>query len=345
MAATLRLVALVSPHRVVADKRRRPPAAPSAAAACTARRAWGYVGSQLNSQIGTAARIGALRRAAPDECQRVPALIAAEVPILTFEAALAALASFTLVGPLGLLWWLPLLFLGAAVLLVAGQRNVAAGARASGADWRCCAARTGQRHRRAGPWSRLFAQIARNWLMLGAAGVDASVFDATAVLIAMITLSQLPVGPGVGAAAVVLILGADGGALAAAANVLLTATGTLGALAYAGWAGIDRPWTLRPRRSAPPRSVPAACPSLPRTAAGDRSHAMKTTQQHAQERRREKLAAVEKQIRSGSLVEGLQDAVHRDAGRHEERMAELERKTEPEALAKALRDDTRRRGL
>jgi hypothetical protein len=207
----------------------------------------GYVGSQLNSQIGTAARIGALRRAAPKECPRVPALIAAEVPILAIEAALAALASFTLVGPLGLRWWLPLLLLAAAVLLLAGLRNVA-------------------RRWREGLWSGLavlrsahgrsgiialvlvavFAQIARNWLILEAVGVDASVFDATAVLIAMVTLSQLPVGPSVGAAAVVLILGADGAALAAAAGVLLTATGTLGALAYAGWAGLDRVWMLRP---------------------------------------------------------------------------------------------------
>jgi hypothetical protein len=46
-----------------------------------------------------------------------------------------------------------------------------------------------------------------------------------------------------------------------------------------------------------------------------------------------------------ALVEGLQDAVHRDSTRHDERMAELERKTEPEALAKALSDDARRRGL
>jgi uncharacterized membrane protein YbhN (UPF0104 family) len=216
----------------------------------------GYVGSQLNSQIGTAARIGALRRAAPDECPRVPALIAAEVPILAIEAALVAVASFTLVGPLGLPWWLPLLLLGVAVLLVAGLRNAA-------------------RRWREGFWSGLavlrsapgrsgivalvlvavFAQIARNWLMLHAVGVEVSVFDATAVLIAMVTLSQLPVGPSVGAAAVVLILGAEGAALAAAAGVLLTATGTLGALAYAGWAGVDRLWTLRPaarRRSLPP---------------------------------------------------------------------------------------------
>jgi hypothetical protein len=46
-----------------------------------------------------------------------------------------------------------------------------------------------------------------------------------------------------------------------------------------------------------------------------------------------------------TLVEGLQDAVHRDSVRHEQRMAELERKTQPEALAKALSEDARRRGL
>ena len=46
-----------------------------------------------------------------------------------------------------------------------------------------------------------------------------------------------------------------------------------------------------------------------------------------------------------SLVEGLQDAVHRSSLRHEERMADLERKTEPEAMAKALSTDARRRGL
>lgn len=46
-----------------------------------------------------------------------------------------------------------------------------------------------------------------------------------------------------------------------------------------------------------------------------------------------------------ALVEGLQDAVHRDSVRHEERLAELERTMQPEALAKALSDDARRRGL
>jgi hypothetical protein len=99
------------------------------------------------------------------------------------------------------------------------------------------------------------AQVGRNWLMLRAVGVPATVLDATAVLIAMVTLSQLPVGPSVGAAATVLILGTDGPAAAAAAGVLLTATGTAGALGYVTWAGFDRLWTLRrPARSGPPRS-------------------------------------------------------------------------------------------
>jgi uncharacterized membrane protein YbhN (UPF0104 family) len=220
----------------------------------------GYVGSQLNSQVGTAVRIGALRRAAPDRCPRVPALIAAEVPILMVEALLAALTSFTLVGPLGLPWWIPIVLLAVAALIAAALKNLAG-------RWR------------EGVWSGLavlrslhgrnnvialvllavFAQIARNWLMLEAVGVNASVFDAVAVLIAMVTLSQLPIGPSVGAAAVVVILGANGPALAAAAGVLLTATGTAGALAYAGWAGADRLWTLRPaaQRRLSPMPLPA----------------------------------------------------------------------------------------
>jgi uncharacterized membrane protein YbhN (UPF0104 family) len=215
----------------------------------------GYIGSQLNSQVGTAARIGALRRAAPDECPRVPALIAAEVPILTIEAVLAALASFTLVGPLGLPWWLPLVFLAAAMLLVAGLRKVANRWREG--FWSGLAVLRSL-HGRNGVVALILvavaAQIARNWLMLHAVGVEASLLDATAVLIAMVTLSQLPVGPSVGAAAVVVILGANGVALAAAAGVLLTATGTAGALAYAGWAGLDRLWMLRP--AARRRAVP-----------------------------------------------------------------------------------------
>jgi uncharacterized membrane protein YbhN (UPF0104 family) len=93
----------------------------------------------------------------------------------------------------------------------------------------------------------VFSQIFRNWLLLHAVGIDASLFDATAVLIAVVTLGQLPVGPGVGAAAAVLILGSDGVAAAAAAGVLMTVTGTVGGLCFAGWAGADRLWSVSRR--------------------------------------------------------------------------------------------------
>ena len=72
------------------------------------------------------------------------------------------------------------------------------------------------------------AQVARNWLMLHAIGVNVSVFDAMALLIAMFTLGQLPIGPSIGPAAAVLILGTHGIAATAAAGVLLAVTGVAG---------------------------------------------------------------------------------------------------------------------
>jgi uncharacterized membrane protein YbhN (UPF0104 family) len=214
----------------------------------------GNLASVINTQLSTAARIAVLRRTAPDEAPRVPALIAAEVPILSVEVALAALASFTLVGPLGLPWWLPLVCVAVAGAVIAGLGRLSACRRRE--CWRGLAVLRSLRGRNRVVLLVLvavFAQIGRNWLMLRAVGVDASVFDATAVLIAMVTLSQLPIGPSVGAAAVVLILGANGVAATAAAGVLLTVTGTVGALCFAAWAALDR---LRPTATPAPLRAP-----------------------------------------------------------------------------------------
>jgi hypothetical protein len=197
----------------------------------------GGVAMLVNGQVAVAARVAVLRRCAPSESPHIPALLAAELPILSIEAALAAIASFTLVGPLGLPWWLPLICLAAMVGVTYGLGSLAR-SRSHGA-WRGIAIMRSAEGR-----TRIvglilvavFAQIGRNWLMLHAVGVDVSVFDATALLIAMVTLSQLPLGPSVGAAAAVLVLGPHGVAIAAAAGVLLTATGTAGALCFAGWA-------------------------------------------------------------------------------------------------------------
>jgi uncharacterized membrane protein YbhN (UPF0104 family) len=230
----------------------------------------GYLGSQINSQLGAAARIGALRRSSPDAAPRVAALVAAEIPILLVEGGLAAVASATLVGPLGLPWWAPLACL-AAGLTVAGSLHHVSRRRKRGfwSGMAVLASPRGATRVIGLVLAAVLAQITRNWLMLGAVGVHASVLDATAVLIAMVTLSQLPVGPSVGAAATVLILGTDGPAAAAAAGVLLTATGAAGALAYATWAGCDRMWASWPRTGAgarrgrrAPTPMPGAEPVL-----------------------------------------------------------------------------------
>ena len=206
----------------------------------------GYLGSQLNAQVGTAARIAALRKAHPGDSPKVPALIAAEVPIIVVEGAFGAIASFTLVGPLGLPWWAPLGFLVVVVVVLDALRRISRG---HDVGWRTGLAvlRTlkGRNHTIALVSVAITAQILRNWVTLEAVGVEASFFDATAVLIAMSVISQLPVGPSSGAAAVVLILGSGGIAAAAAAGVLLTATGTMGALLYVAWAGADGAWARR----------------------------------------------------------------------------------------------------
>ena len=216
------------------------------------------LGSLLSGQLGAAARIVALRRSSRKVCPQVPTLIAAEVPILAIEVGLAALTSFTLVGPLGLPWWSPLV--AGAVIAVggAGLRRLAL---STGRElWRGLAViRSLRGGGRVVGWVlvAVFCQILRNWLLLHAVGVDASLFDAVAVLIAVVTLGQLPVGPAVGAAAAVLILGSDGVAASAAAGVLMTATGTAGALGFAVWAGVDGLWTRVRASAARPADLPA----------------------------------------------------------------------------------------
>jgi uncharacterized membrane protein YbhN (UPF0104 family) len=204
----------------------------------------GFVGSLVNAQVGVAARIAALRRSAPAGSPRVAPLIGAELPIMAIEATLGAIASFTLIGPLGLPWWAPLIALAATLLVSTGLRSLALrGGR--GVLRGLAVLRQHDRHAAivAIVLIAVFAQIARNWLLLNAVGVNASVLDATAVLIAMITLAQLPLGPTTGAAAAVLILGPHGVTAVAAAGVLLTATGTAGGLVFAGWALSDRVWS------------------------------------------------------------------------------------------------------
>ena len=82
----------------------------------------GYLGNIVNGELGFAARIASLRRAAPRETPKAVVLAATEIPIVLMEVALATLFSFTLVAPLSLPWWTPLVAFCAVLAIVVGSR-------------------------------------------------------------------------------------------------------------------------------------------------------------------------------------------------------------------------------
>ena len=201
--------------------------------------AFGCVASIVNGSVGMAVRIASVRRAAPLTTPRAPALVAAEVPIITVELVLVALFSFTLVAPLGVPLWVPAIIIMLMAGVVALLRRVSNRHR-TGLGAGLAVVRMQSRGRLITfALLAVCAQVLRNWLMLGAVGVHVSIFDSMALLIVMFTVGQLPIGPSTGPAATVLILGAHGVAATAAAGVLVTLTGIIGSLIFAAWAATD----------------------------------------------------------------------------------------------------------
>ena len=201
----------------------------------------GYLGNLLNANFGLALRIAELRRSSPDLAPKAGVLVAAELPIVVIEIALAAICSFTLVGPLNVPWWAPLIALVLALGIAVGLGRLAHKKRHG--FWNGLAVLRGLRHRNtiiALTILAVLAQVFRNWLVLRGIGIDISVFDSMALLIATAALGLLPIGPALGATTTVLILGSNGVAATAAAGALLTATGAVGALLFASWALADR---------------------------------------------------------------------------------------------------------
>ena len=214
--------------------------------------AFGCVASIVNGSVGMAVRIASVRRAAPLTTPGAPALVAAEVPIITVELALVALFSFTLVAPLGVPLWVPAIIIMLMVGLVALLRRVSDRHR-TGLGAGLAVLRMQSRGRLITfALLAVCAQVLRNWLMLHAIGVHVSIFDSMALLIVMFTVGQLPIGPSTGPAATVLILGAHGVAATAAAGVLVTLTGIIGSLIFAAWAAIDSIANRRRAVATPP---------------------------------------------------------------------------------------------
>jgi hypothetical protein len=201
----------------------------------------GYLGNLFNSSFGLGVRIAALRRSAPADSPSASVLVAAELPIVVIEVALAAVLSFTLIGPLNLPWWVAVAFLVVPAVLIGGFGRFIRD-RHEG-FWKGLAVLKGLKSRNAIIALVMFAtgaQVVRNMVVLEGIGVDISILDAVALLIAAAAVGLLPVGPTLGAATAVLILGSNGVAVVAAAGALLTATGAVGTLLFAAWALVDR---------------------------------------------------------------------------------------------------------
>lgn len=201
----------------------------------------GYLGNLLNSSFGLAVRITELRRTAPATAPGAGALVAAEMPIVVIEMALAAICSFTLIGPLGIPWWVPLIALVVAACIVFAFTRLAERKREG--IWSGIAVMRGLHHRNqiiALTIAAVLAQVFRNWLVLEGVGVDVTIIDSIALLVATAAIGLLPVGPSLGVTSSILILGSKGVVAVAAAGALLTATGAVGALCFASWALADR---------------------------------------------------------------------------------------------------------
>lgn len=224
--------------------------------------ALGCIASIVNGSVGMAVRIASVRRTAPQTTPRAPALVAAEVPIITVELALVAIFSFTLVAPLGVPLWVPAIIIALMAALVAVLRRVSDRHR-TGLGAGLAVLRMETRGRLViVVLLAVCAQVLRNWLMLRAIGVDVSIFDSMALLIVMFTVGQLPIGPSTGPAATVLILGGHGLAAAAAAGVLVTLTGIIGSLIFAAWAFFDRLISRHRKVPAPPAAAPVLAPQV-----------------------------------------------------------------------------------
>ena len=217
----------------------------------------GYLGNLFNPSFGLAVRIAELRRTAPTTRPRRHPGRRGAADRGDRDRPRGDLLVHSR-RPLDIPWWTPLGALALGVARSSGMSRLADRKRQG--FWNGLAVLRGLRHRNTIIALTIFAvsaQVFRNWLVLNGVGVDVSVFDSMALLIATAALGLLPIGPGLTVATTVLILGSNGVAATAAAGALLTATGAVGALVFASWALADRFRTRNRPASRPGPSRPA----------------------------------------------------------------------------------------
>jgi hypothetical protein len=194
---------------------------PPSRAAIHAANAGAFVAGALEAHAAMPARVALLRRLAPQQLPHPTHLAVADVPILLLEAAGAA----ALLGMTGA-WWAP----PCALAALLGAR-LAAGRRAT----RGLAILADVRRRAA--LALLVGCIvgcglARVWLVLAVAHLDASPAAAAAAFAALGIFGLLPLGPSAPPAALLVVGGAGAGAGALAAGLALSATSIAAVLVY-----------------------------------------------------------------------------------------------------------------
>jgi hypothetical protein len=195
---------------------------PPPRAAIHAANAGAFVAGALEPHAALPARVALLRRLAPHQLPHPTHVAVADMPILLLEAAGAAV----LLGATGA-WWAPA---GALGLLVAAR--LAAGRRAT----RGLAVLADVRRRTALAvlvGCIVGCGLARVWLVLAVAHLDASPATAALAFVALGVFGLLPLGPSAPPGALLVVSG-GAGAGGLAAGLALSATSIVAVLAYAG---------------------------------------------------------------------------------------------------------------
>jgi hypothetical protein len=193
---------------------------PPSRAAIHSANAGAFVAGSLEPHAAMPARVALLRRLAPGHVPHATHIAVADVPIFLLEVAGAA----ALLGLTGT-WWAP-----PAALFVLVAARLAAGRRAT----RGLAVLADRRRR--GALAALVAcvvgcGVARVWLVLAVAHLDATPGAAAAAFTALGIFGLLPLGPSAPPGALLLV---SGGASALAAGLALSATSIGAVLVYAG---------------------------------------------------------------------------------------------------------------
>jgi hypothetical protein len=215
--------------------------APPPRAAIHAANAGAFVAGALEPHAALPARVALLRRLAPHQLPHPTHVAVADVPIIVLEAAGAAL----LLGATGA-WWAP----AGAIALLLGAR-LAAGRRAT----RGLAVLADVRRRAALAvlvGAIVGCGLARVWLVLAVAHLDASPPAAALAFVALGLVGLLPLGPSAPPGALLVVSG-GAGAGALAAGLALSATSMVAVLVYA---------VVLAGASRRPRTLAALCSQL-----------------------------------------------------------------------------------